>query len=96
MVTKMIKVFGPTSKKRFKGPEMAERPTSLEDKVMGIVWNDKPGGDVLLNRFGDLLEERFHLKQTLKLHHQLGASIAENRLNEFAERCDFVIVGVGN
>ena len=32
---------------------------SLDGKTIGLFWNGKPGGDVLLSRTGELLQERF-------------------------------------
>jgi len=46
-------VFDPTSKGKLKESIRAKRPTNLEGKVMGIVWNGKPGGDALLERSGN-------------------------------------------
>jgi len=98
MVNNKIVVLDPTSKGNLKEPMMVSRPISLDGKVMGIVWNGKPGGDALLDRFGELLTERFHLSQILKLYAKADVSshLAETEINEFAEKCDFVLLGVGD
>jgi len=51
MVTKTITLLDPTSKMRSKELKMAARPSNLEGKIVGFLWNDKPGGDILLDRF---------------------------------------------
>ncbi len=35
---------------------LAPRPSSLEGKTIGLVWNGKANGDVALRRAGELLE----------------------------------------
>ena len=37
---------------------LAPRPSSLEGKTIGLVWNGKANGDVALKRAGELLQER--------------------------------------
>jgi hypothetical protein len=51
-----------------------------------------------LDRFGELLTERFHLSHILKLYAKADVSshLAETEINEFAEKCDFVLLGVGD
>ena len=98
MGSRKILVFDPTSKKKAKGLNMAKRPVTLEGKVIGVVWNGKPGGDVLLNRFAELLKDRFRLTQILRLDHRADtfSNIPEDRMKELIEKCASVIVGVGD
>lgn len=37
---------------------MAPRPTSLEGKTIGLVWNGKANGDVALRRAGEMIEQQ--------------------------------------
>ena len=37
---------------------LAPRPSSLEGKTIGLVWNGKANGDVALRRAGELLEQQ--------------------------------------
>ena len=98
MVDSKIVVLDPTSKGKLKESVTARRPINLEGKVMGLIWNGKPGGDVLLERLGGLLTERFHLSQILKLYAKadVSSNLAEIEIDEFAEKCDFVLLGVGD
>ena len=98
MASTKIMVLDPTSRGKLKETVIARRPINLEGKVMGIIWNGKPGGDVLLERLGELLTERFHFSQTLKLYAKadVTANLAETEINEFAKKCDFVLLGVGD
>ena len=36
----------------------APRPSSLEGKTIGLVWNGKANGDVALRRVGELIQQR--------------------------------------
>ncbi len=35
------------------------RPTSLDNKTVGLVWSGTHGGDIALKRAGEMLQERF-------------------------------------
>jgi hypothetical protein len=37
----------------------APRQKTLDGKRIGLVWNQKPNGDILLDRAADLLKQRF-------------------------------------
>lgn len=93
-----IMVLDPTSKGKLKESEIKRRSISLEGKVIGIIWNGKPRGDTLLDRFSELLTERFHFPQILKLDERadMHSGLAESVIDEFSRKCDFVIIGVGD
>ncbi len=38
---------------------LADRPTSLDGLRLGLLWNDKRGGDIALKHFGELLQDRY-------------------------------------
>ena len=97
MVTKTIILFDPTSKTRRKELRMAARPSNLEGKVVGFLWNNKPGGEVLLDRFAQLLDERFHLAKIVKHtkpYASSGASI--DMLDSLSAECDLIITAMGD
>jgi hypothetical protein len=41
------------------GAPPAPRSKSLQSKRVGLVWNAKRGGEIALDRVGELLQERF-------------------------------------
>ena len=98
MANTKIVVLDPTSRGKLKEAVIARRPISLEGRVMGIVWNGKPGGDLLLERIGELLRERFHFSQISKLYAKADVTdiLAEAEINDFAKKCDVVFLGVGD
>lgn len=98
MVTQKIVVLNPTAEGKGQEVRRARRTIRLEGRVMGIIWNGKPGGDILLGRFGEVLRERFHFPQILKLDERadMHSGLAESVIDEFSRKCDFVIIGVGD
>jgi len=97
MVIRTLTVLDPTAKPTRKEFKMAVRPDKLEGKVLGLIWNDKPSGDILLNEFAEQLNKRFHFAQILR-HKKADAplGITEDALNEFSTKCDLVILGVSD
>lgn len=98
MITQKIVLLDPTSKGKPQEVRRTKYPTNLEGKVLGIIWNGKLGGDILLDRFGELLMERFHLSQILKLDERADthSGLAETAINELSEKCHCIIIGVGD
>jgi len=97
IATKTITLLDPTSKPRSKKLKMAIRPSNLEGKGMGLLWNNKAGGDILLNRLAQLLNERFHFSEILN-YKKLNASAGfdEDKLNDLSTKCDFVVLSTGD
>jgi len=97
MATKTITLLDPTSRGQRKKLKMAVRPDRLEGKVVGSLWNNKPGGDILLDRFTRLLDGRFHLAKTLKRTKPYASSGADiGMLDGLSAECDLVIIAVGD
>jgi hypothetical protein len=38
----------------------SNRPDSLDDKTVGLIWSGTHGGDIALKRAGEMLQERFN------------------------------------
>ena len=92
-----IIVLNPTAVYRTHELKMAPRPGSLEGKVLGILWNNKSNGDILLKRFSELINERFHLAHVIMRKKPLSSSAAtEDILNELSSKCDLVITATGD
>lgn len=68
---------------------IAPRPTSLSQKVIGLLWNGKALGDVALQTVGAGLQERYE-GLTVKLYS--GAMPCEPKLlQQVADECDAVV-----
>ena len=48
--------------------KLASRITSLEGKTIGLRWNGKPNGEILLNKVADLLKERVPSIKIIKFY----------------------------
>lgn len=54
-----LEILNPVANVMVHKTSLAPRLASLEKKRIGLYWNGKSGGDVALNRIGQLLESRF-------------------------------------
>jgi len=97
MGDKTIVVFDPTARKKGKQALTAKRPSSLEGKRLAVVWNGKLGGDILLNRFAELLTERFGLRvERVDARADSFSGLDEAVLNHLVGTCDAAIIGAGD
>ena len=55
----VLKVLGPAGGVKIERKTLAPRLDSLEGKRIGLIYNKKHNGDVLLTRAVELLKERF-------------------------------------
>ncbi|MFH1486962.1 MAG: hypothetical protein ABIH46_12895 [Chloroflexota bacterium] len=72
----------------------APRVDGLRGKVIGVLYNEKPNGDILLSRLEKRLSEAFGSGGSLWGLKHPGGRTAEAVLDELAEKCDFVINGI--
>ncbi len=66
------------------------RPSSLDNTKVGLVWSGTHGGDVALNRVGEMLKERFDHLDT-GFYKGAGYPAPAAVLKQAAEECDVVI-----
>ena len=77
--------------------ELTPRPASLDGAVLGFVWNSKPNGDALFDRFARAAREEFgvaDIKRASKPSAATGAT--DDLLAEVADSCDLAVVAVGD
>jgi len=68
--------------------------TTLEGKRIGMLWNNKPDGDIFLDSFGELLQERFKDIGLTKFY--APDVIWSEDTSSKVENVDAVIAGVGD
>ena len=73
---------------------LAPRLTTLNDRKVGLFWNGKPAGDVLLAAIETLLAERFENVKFTTFN--LYISVGPENVKQMAERCDAVIAAIGD
>ena len=80
----------PTSERQTIARSLAERPDSLDGKVVGLLDIIKPRGDVFLDRLETLLNERG--LETKRFNKPTFTKVAPVDLrHEIATKCDLVI-----
>jgi hypothetical protein len=80
----------PTSERTAITRTLAERPASLDGKVVGLLDIIKPRGDVFLDRLETLLHERG--LQTLRFRKPTFTKVAPIDLrHEIATKCDVIV-----
>jgi hypothetical protein len=80
----------------YETPILALSPklANLNEKTVGLFWNGKPNGDLLLKAIGKLLEQRFKNIRTIKFN--LSVSVGPESRKQMAEQCDAVIAAIGD
>lgn len=72
----------------------ATRPSTLDDKRIGLLWNDKRGGDVALRKLGQLIQQRYRNVQLVPYQGPRGYPKA--LLEKAFEDCDLFIGATGD
>jgi hypothetical protein len=75
----------------------ASRLTSLAGRRLGILWNNRPGGDRFLQQVADLLNQKCEFSEiyfTKKTF--IGNAAPQEIIDDLASRVDAAIVGVGD
>lgn len=66
------------------------RPSSLDGKTVGLLWSGTHGGDVALNRAGEIIQERYK-NVTVKFFTGGNYPAPPPIVKQAAEECDVVI-----
>lgn len=75
----------------------ATRLETLTNKRLGILWNNRLGGDKLLKHVGQLLQEKYGVAEvyfTKKTF--IGNAAPPEVIDDLLKRVDAVVVGVGD
>ena len=95
-MTDTIEVFVPTAEPKVKKLAVNPRVHDLNSKVLGLLWNEKPNGDILLMRLREQITQKYKQVRTEwgqvdGLH--LGV---ENMsvLKELAEKVDTAVIAI--
>lgn len=92
-----LEVLNPVAKQRAMEnmKPITPRLSTLDDKTIGLVWSGTHGGDVALNRIGELLKERFKGVQT-RFYTGGNYPNPPHILKQAATECDAVIGATGD
>ena len=93
----MMIVLDPRLKPGGRGVTPAPRLETLTNKRLGILWNNRLGGDKLLQHVGRLLKEKHHLAEVYFTRKTfIGNAAPAEIIDDLVARCDAVVVGVGD
>lgn len=97
MAQRKVVLLNPTVPVRAAAPAtLAPRLPSLQGKKAGVLWNEKPNGDILLARLKERLGQSFGVSGRLWRTKHPAAPASKEMLAQFAETCDVVISGIGD
>ena len=75
----------------------APRLESLTNKRLGLLWNNKPGGERLLRNVADLLHQKFNLAEIYFVKKMyIGNAAAPEIINDLVSRVDAVVTALGD
>jgi hypothetical protein len=68
----------------------SNRPDSLDDKTVGLIWSGTHGGDIALKRAGEMLQERF---ENVSINFYTGGNYPTPPaiVQQAGEECDVII-----
>ena len=93
----LLEVLSPVARQRAMESVTPINPRleSLNDKTIGLVWSGTHGGDVALNRVGEMLQERF---ENIETRFYTGGNYPNppHILRQAAEECDAVVGATGD
>ena len=91
-IENMILALDPRDESAHGPALLAPRPPTLNGKILGLLSNNKPHSEELLQMITGIIKESYEIKDTLEYNkgsHQWPAS--PDALKEFAAKCDVVI-----
>ena len=93
-----IMVLSPVPKMVSKEILPTARLDTLNGKIMGILWNTKPNGDILLRQIQEVLSTRFKLAGVIWQQKPRGADVPSpaETIRELAMKADFVVIATGD
>ena len=89
-----LEVLNPVADKPKRKFDLAPRLNDLRGKTIGLYWNAKPGGNILLERTGQSLKQKIEGIR-LKRYNAVGSSgtayASLEDLEKMARECDGVV-----
>lgn len=93
----MMIVLDPRLKSGARVVTPAPRLASLANKRLGILWNNRLGGDKLLKHVGRLLQEKCGVSDVYFTRKTfIGNAAPPEIIDDLVSRVDAVVVGVGD
>jgi len=88
----LLEVLNPVAQQRglMNSLKINERPETLDNRTVGLIWSGTHGGDVALKRAGEMLQQRF---SNVKVNFYTGGNYPAPPpiVRQAGEECDVVI-----
>ncbi len=88
----LLEVLNPVAQQRglMNTMKINERPETLDDRTVGLIWSGTHGGDVALKRAGEMIQERF---KNVRVNFYTGGNYPAPPpiVRQAGEECDVVI-----
>ncbi len=92
-----IELLDPTSGPVATKDALSPRLDSLTGKTLGVIWNGRLPGDLILNRMIEILKDRHAIKEVVFRGKPYIGNVAPDEIfEEMSARCDAVVAGVGD
>jgi len=90
-------VYNPTSGPTAEKMGMAPRIENLQNGILGVIDNGKTNSDTVLNRIVSSLAKRYALEEIVTIKkHSVSHAIKDDAAQMLAQKCNFVLAGVGD
>ena len=92
-----IKFLDPRQRSHVGAVKPAKRLETFANKRLGLLWNNKPGGDRLLRFVAQLIDQKWKLADiyfTKKTY--IGNAASPEIINDLVSRVDAVIAATGD
>ena len=89
-----LEVKNPVAEQSISKVKLAPRLSDLKGKTIGLYWNMKAGGDVVLDRTLELLSEKYEDLHFKRFNGSVGFSmrhVTPDDADQIATECDAVI-----
>ena len=74
-----------------------ERPGDLNGKTLGMLENHKPNSDKILHRLGEILKEKYELKDVVYFSkHHASLPTKPETVQQLLDNVDVLITGIGD
>jgi hypothetical protein len=90
-------VYNPTSGPTAEKMGMAPRVENLQNGILGVIDNGKTNSDTVLNRIVSNLAKRYALEEIVTIKkHSVSHAIKDGAAQMLAQKCNFVLAGIGD
>ena len=90
-------VYNPTSGPAANIMALSPRVNNLQGGVLGVVDNGKTNSDTVLNRIVSNLAERYAFGEIVTVKkHSISHAVQDDAAQMLAQKCDFVLTGIGD